>query len=128
MSREFYDIAFDEPAALLTITARGFWTIPVVSKFTAEVLARGTALRLRHGAFCTLADLRQSTVHTGPVVDLLTLFMPKAMKVTSAPVAAVASSSLAKLQTERYLIGDNCRTFLSIDEARAWMQQRWADR
>jgi hypothetical protein len=43
------------------------------------------------------------------------------LKVTSAPIAAVVASHLAKLQTERYLKAANCRTFLDIDAARAWL-------
>lgn len=128
MSREHYDIAFDEQASLFSITARGFWTVPVATKFTAEAMARGTAARLRHGPFRAIADLRDSSVHSGAVVDILALFVPKALKLTSAPVAAVASSNLAKLQTERYLRGPNCRTFLSMDEARAWMDRLWEQR
>jgi hypothetical protein len=68
-----------------------------------------------------LADLRKAAIQPLKVVDALEAMMPKALKVTSAPIAAVVASHLAKLQTERYLKAANCRTFLDIDAARAWL-------
>ena len=117
---DHYTIAFDAPTRTLHIVTNGFWSLPVTTMFSADLLARGAALRLRHGSFCTLADLRQA------VIDALAAMMPKALKLTSAPIAAVVGSSLAKLQTERYLSAPNCRTFLDYDAAVAWMRETFA--
>lgn len=119
--KTYYTIAFDEAQSLLTITTFGFWSLPTTVAFSTELLARGTALRIKHGRFCTLADLRQAAIQPAPVVDALAAMVPKAMKLTSAPIAAVAASTLAKMQTERYLVGPNCRTFLDYDEAKLWL-------
>ncbi|MET3438953.1 hypothetical protein [Sphingomonas sp. 1185] len=121
--KDYYDIAFDERARILHISTNGFWSLAVTTMFSADLLARGTAIRIRHGTFCTLADLRKAPIQPLPVIDALAAMMPKALKLTSAPIAAVAGSSLAKLQTERYLVGPNCRTFLSHDEAVAWLAE-----
>ena len=99
----------------------GFWTPAVTAAFAAELLARGTAARLRHGAFTVLADLRAAPIQPAPVVDALAAMMPRALKVTSRPIAAVVAGPLAKLQTERYLVGPNCRTFLDLDAAERWL-------
>lgn len=119
--KQHYTIAFDEEARLLTITTYGFWSIAVTMAFSADLLARGTAIRIKHGTFRTLADLRQAAIQPAAVVDALSAMVPKALKLTSAPIAAVAASTLAKLQTERYLVGQNCRTFVDYDEARQWL-------
>lgn len=46
-----YTIHHDPAAHRLTIVTHGFWTPAVTAAFAAELLARGTAARLRHGAF-----------------------------------------------------------------------------
>ncbi len=99
----------------------GFWTPGVTAAFITELLARGTAFRLRHGAFTVLADLRAAAIQPVPVVDALAAMMPRALKVTTLPIAAVVASNLAKLQTERYLVGENCRTFLDLGAAERWL-------
>ena len=116
-----YTIAFDVPTKTLTIVTEGFWSLATTAAFSAELLARGTAARLYHGRFVVLADLRKAAIQPLKVVDALEAMMPKALKITSAPIAAVVASHLAKLQTERYLKAENCRTFLDIDEAKAWL-------
>ena len=116
-----YTIAFDVPTRTLTIVTEGFWSLATTAAFSAELLARGTAARLYHGRFVVLADLRKAAIQPLKVVDTLEAMMPKALKVTSAPIAAVVASHLAKLQTERYLKAENCRTFLDIDAARTWL-------
>lgn len=121
--KDYYEIAFDERAAMLRITTDGFWSLAVTTMFSADLLARGTAIRIRHGSFCTLADLRRAPIQPLPVIDALSKMMPKALRLTSAPIAAVVGSSLAKLQTERYLVGPNCRTFLDYDEAEQWLSE-----
>ncbi|WP_294196963.1 hypothetical protein [uncultured Sphingomonas sp.] len=116
-----YTIDHDAAARRLTIVTQGFWTPGVTAAFTAELLARGTAARLRHGPFTVLADLRRAAIQPQAVVDALAAMMPRALKVTSLPIAAVVASNLAKLQTERYLVGARCRTFLDLDEANRWL-------
>lgn len=125
-ARDFYSIDFDVPARMLRIVTQGFWSVPVTTMFSAELLTRGAAIRLRHGSFCTLADLRRAAIQPVQVVDALAAMMPQALKLTSAPIAAVVPSTLAKLQTERYLKADNCRTFLDPGEAERWMRERLA--
>ena len=116
-----YTIAFDVPTKTLNIVTEGFWSVATTAAFSAELLARGTAARLYHGRFVVLADLRTAAIQPLKVIDALEAMMPKALKVTSAPIAAVVASHLAKPQTERYLKAPNCRTFLDIDEAKAWL-------
>ena len=116
-----YAISFDAPTRTLHIVTEGFWTIPVTAAFSAELLARGARARLTHGPFVVLADLRKGAIQPTNVIDALAAMMPKALKITSAPIAAVVSSNLAKMQTERYLSAPNCRTFMDMDEAKAWL-------
>lgn len=116
-----YEISFDTESKTLTIVTAGLWSTATTATFCAEVLARGTWARIHHGRFVVLADLRRAAVQPAEVIDGLAAMMPKALKITSAPIAAVVSSMLAKMQTERYLRGDNCRTFIDYDEARAWL-------
>ncbi|WP_028964937.1 hypothetical protein [Sphingomonas phyllosphaerae] len=116
-----YTIDYDAATRTLHIVTEGFWSASVTAAFVAELLARGTALRLRHGPFTVLADLRAGAIQPPQVVDALAAMMPRALKVTSRPIAAVVANNLAKLQTERYLVGANCRTFLDPDEAKRWL-------
>ena len=116
-----YTISFDAPTKTLTIVTEGVWTVATAAAFSAELLARGAAARLYHGRFVVLADLRKAAIQPVKVIEALEAMMPKALKMTSAPIAAVVASHLAKLQTERYLKADTCRTFLDIDAAKAWL-------
>ncbi|MDR6790541.1 hypothetical protein J2Y58_003924 [Sphingomonas sp. BE138] len=116
-----YTIHHDPAAHRLTIVTHGFWTPAVTAAFAAELLARGTAARLRHGAFTVLADLRAAAIQPTAVVEALAAMMPRALKVTSRPIAAIVAGPLAKLQTERYLVGPNCRTFLDPADAERWL-------
>lgn len=116
-----YTIHYDAAARTLHIVTQGFWSASVTAGFIAELLARGTAIRLRHGPFTVLADLRAAAIQPTQVVDALAAMMPRALKVTSLPIAAVVANNLAKLQTERYLVGANCRTFLDPAEAQRWL-------
>lgn len=117
-----YEIDYDVPSRTLRITTYGFWSGGLAAKFAAELIAKGTATRLRHGAFYTLIDMRNAPIQPASVIGSLSGMMPKALVVTKSPIAAVAASSLGKLQTERYLTAPNCRTFLAYDEAAAWMR------
>ena len=116
-----YTISFDAPGKTLHIVTEGFWSVATAAAFSAELLARGTAVRLYHGRFVVLADLRLAAIQPAKVIDALEEMMPKALKLTSAPIASVVSSHLAKMQTERYLRAPNCRTFLDINEANRWL-------
>lgn len=117
-----YEIAYDLPSRTLKITTYGFWSGGLAAKFATELIAKGTAIRLRHGKFYTLVDMRNAPIQPASVIESLAGMMPKALMVTKSPIAAVAASSLAKLQTERYLTAPNCRTFLDYDDADAWMR------
>lgn len=117
-----YEIDYDLSSRTLKITTHGFWSGGLAAKFAAELIAKGTAIRLRHGTFYTLIDMRNAPIQPASVIESLAGMMPKALMVTKYPIAAVAASSLGKLQTERYLTAPNCRTFLDYDEANIWMR------
>lgn len=117
-----YTIRHDPAERLLRITATGFWSAGLAAKFAVELLAKGAALRLRHGAFYTLADVSDAPAQPAGVVDQLAAMMPRALQLTQSPIAAVAGSVLTKLQIERYLNAPNCRVFTDHGEARAWMR------
>ena len=53
-----YGFDHDPTTNILRITARGFWDVPTVGAFGAAAVARGTAIRLRHGRFAILNDVR----------------------------------------------------------------------
>ncbi|NJR78288.1 hypothetical protein [Sphingomonas corticis] len=116
-----YKIAYIDATRTLEITTWGFWTVATIAAFSAEAVAKFTALRLRHGPVAVLADMRQAPIQTNEVIGGVEALMRKAVRLTSFPIAAVAGSMLGKLQSERVLTAPNCRTFLDIDEARAWI-------
>ncbi|HCB76330.1 MAG TPA: hypothetical protein DEP91_09165 [Sphingomonas bacterium] len=116
-----YSIRHDPGDRMLRITATGFWSAGLAAKFAADLLAQGVILRLRHGAFYTLADVSDAPVQPAGVVDQLAAMMPRALQLTRAPIAAIAGSILTKMQIERYLNAPNCRVFTDHDEAVAWM-------
>lgn len=117
-----YSIQHDAAERTLRITSAGFWSAALTARFTTELLAKGMGIRLRHGPFYTLVDMRSAAIQPAPVIEALPSMMPKALQLTKSPIAGVVASSLAKLQTERYLVGPNCRTFLDYQEAVDWMQ------
>lgn len=116
-----YTISFDDDSRTLLIVTEGCWSIATTAKFSAEVLAKGAAIRLRHGPFQSLVDARAATVQPQEVVAALEVLVPRALRISASPIAVVVSSQLLKMQNERYLKSDNTRVFLSMDEAKAWL-------
>lgn len=121
-TRADYTIRYDAADRMLRIDATGFWSAGLAAKFAAELLAQGVILRLRHGAFYTLADVSAAPVQPAGVIDQFAAMMPRALQLTKAPIAAIAGSILTKMQMERYLNAPNCRVFLDSAEAVDWMR------
>ncbi len=98
----------------------------MIAAFTVEVLARGTALRLRYGQVAVLADMRLAPIQSSEVVDGIGTLLARGLHLIRGPIAAVAGSTLGKLQSERVLNAANCRTFLDMREAQVWIDSEMA--
>jgi hypothetical protein len=120
-----YLIDVDTDRRVIWITTWGFWTGKTIASFAVEVLTRGTAARIRHGALAVFSDVRAAPIQTSEVSDGTAAVMARGLKLTSAPIVTVAGSMLGKHQSERVLSAPNCRTFLDMKEAHAWLEERW---
>lgn len=120
-----YAIDIDVERRVVWVTTWGFWTGKTIATCTVELLTRVTAARVRHGQFAVFSDVRAAPVQTSEVADGTERLMAKGLKLTSAPIVTVAGSMLGKYQSERVLSAPNCRTFLDMDEAMEWLEERW---
>ncbi|MFN3435568.1 MAG: hypothetical protein ACK4ZY_14350 [Sphingomonas sp.] len=120
-----FTFAFDPSARILTITGEGLWSLSTLTAFSAEALARGGALRLRHGQFAVLNDVRKMPIQLPEVARGLEILTAKSAAITTAPIAVVVGSVLSKIQVERVVNAPNTKAFLTIEEAKAWLALNW---
>jgi len=120
-----FTFAFDPSARILTITGEGLWSLSTLTAFSAEALARGGALRLRHGQFAVLNVVRKMPIQLPEVERGLEILTAKSAAITTAPIAVVVGSVLSKIQVERVVNAPNTKAFLTIDEAKAWLALNW---
>jgi hypothetical protein len=123
-----YRLDHDPVANILHITAEGFWDLPGTAAFGVAAIAKGTAIRLRHGHFAIVVDARNFPIQSGTVAETNSLLMPKARLLTNGPIAIVAGSMLNKLQNERFFSGDRLRHFIDYDQAMAWIDAEWTSK
>ncbi len=123
-----YEIDFDPVRKLLVLRTEGFWSLGTLAAFAAAALARGAIARARYGRYAILADSRKLPVQSAEVARALDAVVSKSLALSDAPYACVVGSMLVKLQAERVLNRPNCRVFLDMDEATAWLDQEWVQR
>ena len=116
-----YRVAYDAPANVLRIHVSGFWKPEDVPPFAKAVGTAGQAARAVRDDFDTLVESLDFPVQANDVADLLTNVLTGGQALTSGRFAIVVGSHLNRLQVERTLIHPRLRTFLSVDEAQAWL-------
>lgn len=120
-----YRLHHDAASNVLEIDTEGFWDLPTVATFGAAAVAKGTAIRLRHGQYAIFVDARAMPTQSGAVAAAVALLLPKARLLTRGPIVLVGGNMLNKLQMDRVLAGENIRSFLDHGEARAWLAAEW---
>lgn len=120
-----YKIDMDVGRKVFWITGQGFWSAKTIATFSVDILARFSAARLRHGQFAVLVDVRAMPIQNGEVMDGIMALMAKGLRLTSAPITMVTGTMLGKMQADRVMSAPNCRTFTDMDEALAWLVERW---
>lgn len=120
-----YHLRHDAAANVIEITAEGFWDLATVAAFGTAAVAKGAAIRLRHGQYAVFVDARAMPIQSGAVAAAVALLLPRARLLTRGPIALVGGNMLNKLQMDRVLAGDSIRSFVDYDEARAWLADQW---
>jgi hypothetical protein len=123
-----YRLDHDAVANIFHISAKGFWDVPTAVAFGAACVAKGGAIRLRHGHFAILIDARNFPIQSQAVAHVTGLLLAEARLLTNGPVAFVAGAMLNKLQIDRLFSGERVRSFLDRDQAVAWIDAEWTDR
>ena len=116
-----YTIRFDPQEHVLHLTLSDFWTEATLALFTAEMVAKATALRRDGRPYGVLSDSRNFPVQSPAVAQGFERLMAAGAKAGAGPTAVVVASTLNKLQAERSLAGGRVRVFLDEGEARAWL-------
>lgn len=120
-----YTIRYDSMRRIFHLTLNGFWTMPVIIKFGAELLVRTTAIRVRGHRYAMLSDASAFPVQSAQVTSYFERIMARGIEIDVGPCAIVVASQLNKLQAERSLRSDRVRVFLDRDEAEAWLATVW---
>ena len=119
-----FRIELDADAKLVRITVAGFWEPQDVPVFAKAVGARAQEARAAGDDFNVLIESLDFPVQSNEVADLLASVMAGGAALTSGWIAVVVGSQLNKLQAERTLLHPRLRVFLSIAEARDWLDTR----
>ena len=116
-----YSIKFDGPSRTLHLKLEGFWTVVTLGAFAAELLAKTTAVNIRHKSYAILSDASRFPVQSPQVSAGFERIRERGSKVHRGPTAIVVASVLNKMQAERSLRGPDVQVFMSADDARAWL-------
>ena len=106
---------------MLRLTVAGFWTPDDVSAFARAVGAASQQARAIRDDFDVIVDSLKFPVQANDVADLLTNVLTGGAPSTSGRFAVVVGSQLNRLQAERTLVHPRLRVFLSLREARDWL-------
>ena len=117
-----YEIRYDAAARLLFYRMEGFWTLDTVARFVADLQAATASIRGTPLRFDALCDSTNFPVQSHEVSDALGRVMKAGTKLRTGRTAIAVASTLNKLQAQRALPHPSVRVFLSMDEARAWLQ------
>lgn len=115
-----YDIRSDARTGTVFLTLRGFWTLDTFHRFSEELKAEIIRLRGRHGKVKVLSDSREFPVQSH---DVMEAFAQSFRKPTGNRTAIIVGTMLNKMQAERTLGSPGLRVFLSVEEARAWLEE-----
>jgi hypothetical protein len=121
-----YAIRYDPGDRILHLRLEGFWGAATLAGFTAELLVRTTALRLRGTVYGVLSDSSRFAIQSPLVSQGFERIMARGAQTHRGPTAVVVASVLNKLQAERTLKGDRTRISLDAEEARAWLAMQMA--
>lgn len=120
-----YAIRFDPIRRIFHFELHGFWSIGTVIQFGAELLARTTVARVRHGRYAVLSDSREFPIQSAGVAPYFERIMARGIEMDVGPCAIVVGSHLNKLQAERLFQGGRARVVLDYAEAAAWLDDVW---
>lgn len=112
--------AFDEEPGLLIVTIRGMFTMETAAAFAQELGARVATAMERGDDTRILIDSSEAPVQQSASfteISKVGQLFPKPL-----PTAIVTGSMLAKMQADRGVTDDLVRTFMSRDEALAWLR------
>lgn len=119
-----YRVEYDPHANILHISVSGFWKLEDVPPFAKLVGAKARQANAMRSDFNVLVESLDFPVQANDVADLLTSVLTGGAKLTAGWFAVVVGSQLNKLQAERTLVHPHLRVFLSLEEARAWLDTR----
>ncbi|HEX8384173.1 MAG TPA: hypothetical protein VF592_12450 [Sphingomonas sp.] len=117
-----YEMQYDMVANLFLYRMRGFWTMEIIGRFVADLQAAAARIRRVPLHFDTLCDSTDFPVQSTEVSLALGKIMAGAIKMRTGRTAIAVGSKLNKMQAERTLAHPSVRIFLSMDDARAWLQ------
>ncbi|UZK67128.1 hypothetical protein [Sphingomonas sp. M1-B02] len=118
-----FRIDYDPRANVLDIHVSGFWKPEDVADFARAIGAKAHEARAIRDDFDVMVESLDFPVQANDVADLLTNVMRGGTTLTSGNVAVVVGSQLNRLQAERTLAHPRLKVFLSIDDARHWLDE-----
>ncbi|MET0360740.1 MAG: STAS/SEC14 domain-containing protein [Sphingobium sp.] len=116
-----YSITHDDSAGRITVILSGFWSEEMMERYQAELMATTQKLRQRHPVLTLLVDASDYPTQSKEVAErhrLLAAASPGQDK-----VAVVVASALTRIQATRARSTDMERTFGSMEEALAWLDE-----
>lgn len=116
-----FQVDYDRHINCLSIAIKGFLSPEEAAWLATEVGTKARAAQAIRPDFNVIVESLEFPVQANDVADLLADIMRAGMMLTSGRAAVVVGSYLNKMQAERTLMHPRLRVFMTIDEARRWL-------
>ena len=116
-----YQFAYDSSRNRITVTLRDLWTVETVREFATASGAFAQSVRAARADYEVLIDTRDFPVQPNGVADLLPNITQAGLTLTTGRAASVVASQLNKLQADRTQTHPRFRSFMTLEEAEAWL-------
>jgi hypothetical protein len=116
-----YRFEYDPRRNRITVTMRGLWTVETVRDFAAMAGAFAQEIRATRADYDVLIDSTGFPVQPNEVADLLPSVTQAGLTLTTGRAASIVGSHLNKLQADRTQTHPRFRSFMTKEEAEAWL-------
>ena len=121
-----YSIAVDRERRIVCATMSGFFSEEEVAAFARDEQAAAASLGCPSGQFGLLIEGSGGLIQSQDVAAAFRALMAD-LPLKAGRIAMVTGSALLKLQLRRMITSDRAAVFDTMDEARAWIEQRLAE-
>jgi hypothetical protein len=119
-----YSFEYEPGTGVLFVSLRGYWTLSIAERFTADLAIRIEEARRTAGSLKMLLDFTKHGTQTSDVAECLSRKQRKDPKHPTDWVALCLPSAFTRNLAQRQSADSTAQIFSSVGTARAWLQDR----